>query len=50
MVMQKLRADRDQLKTMIERNQLLERDVERFNQRKQIEKDVRSHASGRLVG
>lgn len=40
-IAEKLNADREQLKTMVERNALLERDVERFKLRKQIEKDIK---------
>lgn len=35
-------GERDQLKTMQERNEGLEREVQRYNERKQIEHDVRA--------
>jgi chromosome segregation ATPase len=39
---EKLASDRERLQTQVERNQQLERDVERFNARKTIERDVSS--------
>lgn len=35
-------GERDQLKIMQERNEGLEREVQRYNERKQIEHDVRA--------
>lgn len=40
-MVQLLNADHDQLKTMEERNANLERDVRRYEERRQIERAVR---------